>query len=381
MNILHLTHTDVRSDSRILKEMRAIAKINTDLKLFGIGICDVSSRTDKALQDFEIISLDLKMRKLKLIPGVIRYGLIIMELYLKMITYGLKIKPDVVHCHDVLSLPAAVIVKTLSRSKLIYDAHELESQVNGAGRLYSWGVLFIEKALWKFVDALIVVSPSIKDWYNENIGKKTIEIILNSPLLKQSVGEYNRQYFRDKFNIPISSKVFLYIGLLTEGRGIDLLLGAFKSKDVTSSLVFLGYGDLSEKLHSISDEHENIFMHEAVPHRDVVDIARSADVGVCLIQKASLSDFYALPNKLFEYSFAGIYVLASNFPDISQVVEKFKMGFCCEPTSSDIYKVVKEIESGRKTIPKIEEDSLYELSWEYQEKKLSRLYKSVAGIE
>lgn len=44
--------------------------------------------------------------------------------------------------------------------------------------------LFVEKLLWKFVDKLIVVSPSISMWYKENIGEKTTEIIMNAPVLK-----------------------------------------------------------------------------------------------------------------------------------------------------------------------------------------------------
>ena len=40
MNILHLTHTDINSDSRILKEMNSIADnfINTNVKGIGVKI-------------------------------------------------------------------------------------------------------------------------------------------------------------------------------------------------------------------------------------------------------------------------------------------------------------------------------------------------------
>ena len=38
MNVLHLTHTDINSDSRILKEMLAIAKSSANYKVNGIGV-------------------------------------------------------------------------------------------------------------------------------------------------------------------------------------------------------------------------------------------------------------------------------------------------------------------------------------------------------
>ena len=38
-----------------------------------------------------------------------------------------KIKPKIVHCHDTLVLPIGLVVSLIFKSKLIYDAHELES--------------------------------------------------------------------------------------------------------------------------------------------------------------------------------------------------------------------------------------------------------------
>jgi hypothetical protein len=70
-------------------------------------------------------------------------------------------------------------------------------------------------------------------------------------------------------------------------------------------VVFLGYGELSQDLKRLAAEHPNIHVHDAVPHSQVVPIAQSADFGLCLVQDVSLSDYYCLPNKLFEYYFAG----------------------------------------------------------------------------
>ena len=37
-------------------------------------------------------------------------------------------KPHVIHCHDTLVLPIGFFYKILNKTKLIYDAHELESE-------------------------------------------------------------------------------------------------------------------------------------------------------------------------------------------------------------------------------------------------------------
>ena len=85
------------------------------------------------------------------------------------------------HCHDTLVLPIGLLVKFLTGAKLIYDAHELESNKNLQSNLNSSVTKFIEFTSWRFVDLFISVSPSICKWYEENLGEKRNVVILNSP--------------------------------------------------------------------------------------------------------------------------------------------------------------------------------------------------------
>ncbi len=376
MNILHISHTDIRVDSRILKEMHSIGKTNSSYSVSGIGI--ISSKNENELESPDGVSIDsitIQSTKLKFLPKI-RVIFMMLEMLFKMTFRAYKVKAKIVHCHDNIVLPVGAILKLLTGAKVIYDAHELESDRNGLKKILAKMTLFTEKFLWKYIDALITVSPSIDRWYMQNIGEKYSEIILNSPILEQSTSSRNHSYLRECFSIPKESRIFLYVGALVHGRGIGLLLEAFKNRGLKSSLVFLGNGLLSDELKKIADETANIYIHNVVPHEQVVSVAKSADVGLCLIQNVSLSDYYCLPNKLFEYCFAEIPVLASNFPDISQVVERYNLGKCSELEVGSIYKTIKEFEN-LEELPKIDSTELYELSWGAQEEKLIRLYGRV----
>mgnify|MGYP000844840575 FL=1 len=377
MNILHLTHTDINSDSRILKEMRSVSKDNS-YKLFGIGVIMNEGAIDSTTgsEKLNIRSIILQSRKLTLLPAVLMHSLSVIELTIKMVFKAINLKPKVVHCHDTLVLPLGVIVKLFTGAKLIYDAHELESDRNGLSKTLGRITLFVEKLLWRSLDALIVVSPSIERWYKDNIGKKYSKIILNAPRVSESDFNYDKSYLRENFSIHPDSKIFIYIGILGKGRGIELIIEAFKNNDINSSLVFLGYGELADDLRGLASRYSNIYLHDAVSHAEVTAIAKSADVGLCLIQNVSLSDYYCLPNKLFEYTFSEISVLASNFPDISQLVQKYNLGKCIELNSESIYRAIKEFES-LKLLPKIDLENLYDLTWEAQEEKILKLYEEI----
>jgi len=369
-NVLHLTHTDIESDSRILKEMGALADAGYAVSGIGVVLDEGAQKTTVSFSA-DIMAINLLSRRLTFLPRTLRHIATLFELVAKMLPRAVRARPDVIHCHDTFVLPLGCIVKSFTGAKLVYDAHELESNRNGLTRLQGVLTLRVEKLLWRFVDALIVVSPSIERWYHETIGPKRSAVILNSPLFSEGVHQ-EEDDLRRKFSIPTERKVFIYVGILGHGRGIDLLTEAFKDPQVSSHIVFLGYGELSDELKRLESLHPNMHVHDAVPHSQVVPIVQSADFGLCLIQNVSLSDYYCLPNKLFEYCFAGVPVLASDFPDIRAVLSDYGVGEPCKLQANDIRDAILRLERSQLTF---QFASLTPLSWQAQEQKLVALYQ------
>ena len=375
MKILHLTHTDTHFDSRILKELGALTETGLyDVTCIGVALDEGASHSNNEL-NANLITLNLIMNLPEWVPRPIRYFLMLTELTIRMSFLGTKLRPDVVHCHDTIVLPIGVFIKNITRAKLIYDAHELESNKNGQSKILSRATLFIEKRCWRGIDHLISVSDSIIGWYEKKLGSKPNTLILNSPLISR-VDQKSKKYFHQLYTIPEENLIFVYLGILGSGRGIDYILDAFSRKNTKSHVVFIGYGELKSKIKDVSKTNTNIHYHKAVAHEEVVSLVKNADVGLCLIENVSLSDFYCLPNKLFEYTFAGLPVLASNFPDIKNIVIKYNLGRVCDINSKSINEAVSEIEVTH--LSSINSD-LTELGWPNQAEKLRKTYNTLTN--
>ena len=142
-------------------------------------------------------------------------------------------------------------------------------------------------------------------------GKESI-LILNSPFVDKDKSKLlDENNLRKIFKINKDKLIFTYVGDLCFGRGIDFLLDIFSESNFKSHIVFIGNGFLENKIKSISKINSNIHLHKKVPHNQVVNLIKSADIGICIIENVSLSDYYCLPNKLFEYSFAGLRIIPS----------------------------------------------------------------------
>lgn len=366
VKVLHLTHTDITIDGRILKEVRSLS---VDYEVIGLGV----SKERKTKKNLITV-----MSRPVLSSRVIGYLVCIF----KILSQLLKVKAEVVHVHDWYMLPLACIGKLCQKSYIIYDAHELEVDVNSSSQLRKYGAIFVEFIFVRFLDRFITVSDTINDYYinrYSSINSENSAVILNAPC-EYVVRETSA---RDRIKVNESKINVIYVGGIEKGRGIEQFIEICRENQSDVVFYVLGYGSLEASLIQYVNDRSlsNIKFLGRVSHEEVTAYVELMDYGLCTIEPVSKSDEYCLPNKLFEYYCSGKRVIGSSLIEIERFIIENDCGFILKDSCSGVQfleKIKNDIESASANSGKCINDKYY---WEYQEELLKKLYKGLIKSE
>lgn len=337
---LHIYPSHFQFESRIVKQTKAISDLGIFDQIIILAFWKEGLEKEQKIDDFRSVVRIESFFESRSRGNKLMKLLGFFELLWKSLFYFKKVDLALINCHSLTVLPLSVAMKWFHNSKLCYDTHELETERNGLSGVRKKIEGLVESSLISKVDGLSVVGPSILNWYKERYSWKNPSCSLRNIPDDISFSEAKVK-LRDKFQIPQESILFLYQGLVGEGRGILELLEAFKALGPHSHLVIMGYGPLEETV--LKKMSENVHWFDAVPQYEVLGYTVQADVGISLIENVCLSYYYSLPNKLFEYQKCGIPVIASNFPEMSSIINEFNSGWTVEPVSKEIVEFISTL--------------------------------------
>jgi glycosyltransferase involved in cell wall biosynthesis len=246
--------------------------------------------------------------------------------------------------HDLDALPAAVRAKGSLGAPLIYDAHELFPDMTAAGRpqyeLRGW--IRHEARMIKHADAVFAVTPSRARVMAERFGIPAPRVIRNMP----DTGGAEQPASDLREGVPDASRVVFYSGNMQPARGLEQAIIALADLE-GCVLVVMGSGDdgYVQRLRALAADAgvgDRIFFRDPVRPHEVVAVTASADVGVVLNRDVSLNNYFSLPNKVFEYIVAGLPVVTSDSPDMTELVRRYDVGETCDPDDPvDVARAVR----------------------------------------
>jgi glycosyltransferase involved in cell wall biosynthesis len=244
------------------------------------------------------------------------------------IALAYRLSPALVHANDYPTMWIALAAKLLRRSRVVYDAHELWPD-QGRPEWRPWQLA----CEWLFVhlaDATVAANSGISDTIASRYRVAPPAVVRNVPervLDAPPSGEGLRAG-----NPPLA----VHAGTMTAERGIEFAIEALA---LVPGLRLRLIGGSSDAYRAELQSHavaagvaDRVEHRPPVARGDVADAVAAADFGLILTQPTCHNNVLSLPNKLFEYAAAGLPILASDLPLISQLVRGEQLGETVPPT-------------------------------------------------
>ena len=236
-----------------------------------------------------------------------------------------------IHCHDLSSLLAGRWAKKKVKADLIFDAHELMPESMGGYKERVWG--FIEKRCIESCDYILMPEKNRITYFQKKYPNSPEPLLLENFPRKSEIPTGEVNLFRKVYPIEKWQRIILYTGILGPARYLEELIESMTLCHDEFVLIILGRAFkgydkiLSQKIKKL-DLTKKIFLHEPVPHSDILRHMASCDIGTAFYRNTNLNNYYCASNKVYEYIALSKAVLTNNYPGLLEAVESFGQGVC-----------------------------------------------------
>lgn len=374
--MLFLITNDFSNDSRVKKMSNLSLEMNFEVTVFGLSRKneEFSNSVENGinLKLFQLVSRNIGKSFLVLI---IKY----IELFNRFVYNGIKYQPHIIHANDFDTLLIGYIISKFTKSKLIYDSHELwfyqKAENKSSNIIRAFGQK-IEAYIMRKTDENITVSKSISDFLSDKYNINEPKVIRNTPIYWDISS--SEKLLRKQCNISKESVIVIFQGAIRDNF-IFKVIDAINNINTIFDFVIVGNIDL------IKDEYDAAFLAARrihliplLPIDKLPYYTSDADIGIHTLVGDCLNNNYALPNKLFEYIQGGLCLLTPNLEEMSSVISEHKIGLTYQ--SNNIYDFLDKLHfiiSHKDEMLQYKKNSkelAKELNWDSESKKLMNIY-------
>lgn len=314
---------DLYTDQRVHKVCQFLRENNYNVLLIG----------RKRRSSLELSPRDYKTKRMRLLfeKGALFYAFFNLRLFF----FLLFRKSDALLSNDLDTLLANYLVSKIKRKRLIYDTHELFTEVpelTSRPKVRKiW--LGIEKWIFPKLKTVYTVNQSIADIYTKRYSVP-VKVVRNiSP-------KWTVPVIKTKVELQLPEDKYI---IILQGAGINIDRGAEEAveamKNVENAvLIFVGDGDVIPQLKTkVVNEKldEKVKFYGKKPYQELMQYTFYADIGLTLDKDTNQNYKYSLPNKVFDYIHTNTAVVASNILEVLNIVERHNVGLILKEVSPE----------------------------------------------
>lgn len=279
--------------------------------------------------------------------------------------------------NDLDTLPSVFLVSKLRGLPLVYDTHELFTEVpellDHPGKKAVWEQM--EKMIFPHLKHIMTVNSSIARIYEEKYGKP-LTVVRNIANRLHPV-----PMERNKIPGLNNRKLIVLQGTgINTGRGAEEAVRAMQFLN-DALLLIIGQGNAIPALKKIVREKhldDQVRFIPTLPYEELMGYTAAGDAGLILGRSHYLNFRYSLPNKLFDFIQAGIPVLASDLPEVREIVIKYDIGLIAESLepqqlAEQLKKILQDSEAQTRWRANARKAAKV-LNWEKEEQVLIEFY-------
>ena len=361
--ICHLTTVHPRFDNRIFyKECLSLAAE------YNVYLIVADGKGNEVKNGIQIIDV-LSGRKSR----INRFFFTTRRAYKK----ALEIDCDLYHFHDAEFLFYGCRLKRNGK-KVVYDVHEdlpkqvlSKSYINPVLRkILSRMIMFFEKKISSELSAVITATPNIYNRFSKLNSR--CQIINNYPKFEEFGAVHDKAEKKNEI---------CYIGSITKVRGIEELIESIENIDVSLNLAGNFESESFKARLMNKPGWKKVNYLGFISPGEAYRVMLRSFAGICTLHpEPNYLDSQA--TKIFEYMYAGIPVIASDFPAWKEFVEHNKCGICVNPRkASSISSAIRFFKDNPDKAEEMGKNGNLSVrvtySWATEERKLRDLYSSI----
>lgn len=385
----------VVADTRVVKEASTLAARGDDVTVIGMrdspqqperetieGFLVLRVRPDPVAREIDGATLRRRPRA----PEPLAMAWALLDYYVRAFVLALRLRAQAYHANDLVTLPLAWAAARWRRARVVYDAHELFTEIGRLGAFPRRVFRVVERLLIGRADGVITVNDSIAAELSRRYGIPTPVVVMNCPRTDGRIPSRGGSGLRARVGLPADVPIVLYQGMFMPHRGLENLVRAARLF-TRARLVLMGWGGLLETLRALARREGvegRVHFTPGVPLADLLLFTAGADLGAIPTRNVGLNNYYTSPNKLFEYCAARVPVVASRLPELTKIVEGLGIGRTFDPEKpEEIAAAVNGLLDDPAALGKARENVTKAaacFTWENESRKLLAVYDSL-GVQ